>query len=329
MAVAIGHLLTEGEGLGTGLEGLILFTLSTTVLYTGYELPDRSLSRAGAVDALRNTAVFVVAFVLLANAIVLIWHYEQGHVEDAQFVVIFAGVLGAAVGGQANVYAVEFREAFDRNQALTKLLTVNQRVLRHNLRNEVTIVLGHLEDGSDGAGASAEDVRIAREHLEHLLETSREAQQISDVWEQDATEEFDLPRFLAERVEAFETEYPDATPTIECTDPPLAVAHVALPLAVDELLENAAVHNGADVEITVSCREVAGGVAIEVADDGEGIPAVETDVLFNPAETTLEHGTGLGLWLVYWIAMQSDGELRFASNQPSGTIASIVMPTAT
>ena len=327
-ALAFGHLLTEGEGVGTLLEGLILLALSATVWYTGYELPERSLSRAGAVDALRSTVIFVAAFVLLAAAIVLNWYVEQGHVEDGQFVIVFAAVLGAAVGGRANVYAEEFRDSFERNEALTKLLTVNQRVLRHNLRNELSIALGYLEDGSEGEGASAADVAIARTHLEHLLETSEEARQISDIWEQDDTDEFDLPVLLGERVDEFAAAYPEASVSVECADPPPVTANVALPRAIDELLENAVVHNDADVAITISCREVANGVAIEVADDGVGIHADETDVLFRSGETDLEHGTGLGLWLVYWTVVMSDGSLEFDQNEPRGAVVSIVVPAA-
>lgn len=157
------HLLTEGEGIGTSLETLILVALSATIFYTGYDLPDRTLSRAGCLRAFAYTVVFTFAFVMLATAIVLIWRLEHGHVNDGQFVVLFAGVLGAAVGSRVNIYAIEFEEAFERNQALTKLLTVNQRVLRHNLRNEVTIVLGYLDSARatddphlDDGGSDAE-----------------------------------------------------------------------------------------------------------------------------------------------------------------------------
>ncbi|WP_197409880.1 ATP-binding protein, partial [Haloferax profundi] len=60
---------------------------------------------------------------------------------------------------------------------------------------------------------------------------------------------------------------------------------------------------------------------IHVTDNGPGIPDTELTVLESGTETPLQHISGLGLWLVHWIIDRSNGRLRFAENQPRGTVA--------
>ncbi|WP_248517749.1 sensor histidine kinase [Salinarchaeum laminariae] len=321
LGLASAHFVLEGPAIGTTLEVVILVTLAVLTAYTGRELPDRSLSERGAIDAFVYTCGFAASFVLLAFAIVLIWHVDHGGAQESQFIVVFAFVLGTAVGSRANVYAVEYRESYERNQALTKLLTVNQRVLRHNLRNEVTIVLGYLEDVDDAA-----EVKLVRRHLNDLLETSHEARRIAEIWEEDGTGRFDCTTLLQDRVSALRERNPDVDVSIECTTDLAVTANVGLPEAIDELLDNAVVHNPADVEITASCRRTDEGVVISVADTGVGIPASESAVLFSSAETALEHGNGLGLWLVYWTVQRSDGEIRFYERDGGGSVVEMILP---
>ncbi|WP_460922666.1 sensor histidine kinase [Salinarchaeum chitinilyticum] len=323
VGLAVGHFLTEGATVGTVLEVVILFALAAATAYTGRELSGRELSERGAVDAFVYTCTFTASFLLLATAIVLIWHLDHGTAEETQFVIIFAGVLGSAVGGRATVSTVESREAYERNQELAKLLTVNQRVLRHNLRNEVTIVLGYLEDVEESA-----EVKLVRRHLDDLLETSQEARRISEIWEQDVVSEFDCAALFEERVAALRESYPHVRTSVDCPPDLTVEAHVGLPLAVDELLENAVVHNDAGVEITAAGRRTEDGVVLSVADTGGGIPADESGVLFSKEETALEHGNGLGLWLVYWTVHASDGELRFLERDGGGSVVELLLPEA-
>jgi len=321
--LAVVHLLTQGGGAGNALETVIVVVLAAFTAYSGYELSDRQLSTRGAWDAVVYTCGFAGAFLMLASAIVLVWRLQHEVVPEAQFVLIFAGVLGTAVGARANVVAVEFREAYERNQALTKLLTVNQRVLRHNLRNEVTIVLGYLEDLEETA-----ETKLVRRHLLGLLETSQEARRISEIWERDTTDRYDVCALLTERAAALREEFPDADVAIECDAALTAEAHVALPLAIEELLENAVVHNDSDVSVTTSCQRTSEGVRISIVDSGAGIPSNEIDVLFRSAETDLEHGNGLGLWLVYWTIQKSGGELSFSERAGGGTVVELLLSEA-
>ncbi|MGM0399219.1 MAG: ATP-binding protein, partial [Halobacteriota archaeon] len=63
-----------------------------------------------------------------------------------------------------------------------------------------------------------------------------------------------------------------------------------------------------------------------VEDDGPGIPDHEKAVLREGEETPLAHGSGLGLWLVYWIVTMNGGRLEISDNEPRGTVVEIDLP---
>ncbi|MBX0324004.1 response regulator [Halomicroarcula sp. F13] len=69
---------------------------------------------------------------------------------------------------------------------------------------------------------------------------------------------------------------------------------------VDNLVDNAIDHAGADVTVTVGPLD--DGAGFFVADDGPGIPEEECDEVFETGFTTAVGGTGLGLAIVETVA---------------------------
>jgi signal transduction histidine kinase len=112
-------------------------------------------------------------------------------------------------------------------------------------------------------------------------------------------------------------------PSITCS--PSQVNQVFL-----NLINNAAQATAAGqgvIQLTTR-REGAGHVAVEVADNGKGIPPEVLPKIFDPFFTTKEvgKGTGLGLSIVYKIVEQHGGRINVDSTVGVGTRFTVVLP---
>lgn len=81
-------------------------------------------------------------------------------------------------------------------------------------------------------------------------------------------------------------------------------------------------------EITLTTRADSGGVAVEVADNGKGIPPEVLPKIFDPFFTTKEvgEGTGLGLSISHKIVEQHGGRIAVASEVGKGTRFTVWLP---
>jgi two-component system nitrogen regulation sensor histidine kinase NtrY len=101
--------------------------------------------------------------------------------------------------------------------------------------------------------------------------------------------------------------------------------------AVINLLRNAAdaVRNSQPAHIDVSCRAHEGGVSIEIADNGCGVPEANRDQVFVPFFTTKAGGSGIGLNLARQVALAHGGQLAFRANEPRGSVFTLTLPAET
>ena len=101
-----------------------------------------------------------------------------------------------------------------------------------------------------------------------------------------------------------------------------------LRLAVDNLLDNAAVHGAHSVDVTLTPAD---GVTLSVADDGPGIPASLRDDMkrrFVRGPETSAVGSGLGLALVDQQASLHGGVFSLGESAVGGLRATITLPPA-
>ncbi|WP_233255140.1 sensor histidine kinase [Halopenitus persicus] len=312
----------------TVLESFIIWSLSALVFFTAYTLPRRDVSLGGRWRALGVSVGVTAAFILLAVAVWLTWAI-RGPVREFSFLVSFAGTLGAVVGTRTSLYAVEGNERLKEAQELSKLLTINQRVLRHNIRNELSIALGHLEDLEtvDSTEDIPETARLIRRHLQDLLEATDRTRRIVSIWETDTRREFDLVEDVQTHVARIREDHPGITLRTELPETCRVRAHPALSLAIEEAIVNAIEHNTPDVTVIVSIHTRDDGTVItEVADTGTGMSEEDWQPIELPEETPLSHTEGLGLWIMYWTATMSGGRVEFAENEPQGAIVRVLLP---
>lgn len=223
-------------------------------------------------------------------------------------------------------------------------LAVLNRVLRHNLRNDLNVVQGYLDIAID---------RVDDDDLRGMLETAeRNTAGVVELGEKARTIENAMGggaggvstvavRPLLEEIR--EDLLAEATAEMRIDVPAdLSVRTDASVFSVvlENLLENAVEHgsrtspvdaaaDGADTPV-VTVRAVAaegGGLRVEIEDDGPGVPAHELDVLEATEETALEHGSGLGLWIVKWGVASLGGTVDFDVSE-AGTTVRLTLPDA-
>jgi signal transduction histidine kinase len=213
-------------------------------------------------------------------------------------------------------------------------LDVLNRVLRHNLRNEMTVVVGHAEfiaeETDDPLTNSAESILSSTDDLTSLSERAREIQEIrGTARDRTVVDAADLAR---EAVADAREKFPDVTVDLDADSAPLC-AVPTVGMAVEHVVDNACRHNEGDprrvrVSTGTGTRDGAPVAWIAVQDDGPGLPEQEQTVLREGRETALEHGSGLGLWVVYWVVRESDGTLGFDVRNGEGTKVTLEFPAA-
>lgn len=105
-----------------------------------------------------------------------------------------------------------------------------------------------------------------------------------------------------------QAKYPDAEFQTSLSEITIPLAGT-IERALKELIENAAKHGGDPAEVTIQTETEENAVVVDIADNGPGLPEQERRVFENTGETPLEHGSGIGLWLVSWIVENHDGEI--------------------
>jgi signal transduction histidine kinase len=223
-------------------------------------------------------------------------------------------------------YTVVFQDVTAERRREQRLDVLN-RVLRHNLRNDMTVVQGFTE-----AAAGRIDDPETRSMLDRatsktteLVALGEKARTVERVLDSDPrSERVVVADLLAtvrdEHVDEAETE----TVTVDAPDTEVLADPAVLQVVVGALLENALEHAGDAPTVTLSAERRDGVVAVVVADDGPGLPDHERDVLSSGAESALQHGSGLGLWLANWGATTLGGDLTFETSD--GTRATVAIP---
>jgi len=233
---------------------------------------------------------------------------------------------GGSVGGMVVLY--DITEKRQRDQQLAVL----NRVLRHNLRNEMTVIRGY----GESIEAAVADEELARqagsivEASDRLLSIGEKVREFDAIQDRELNERpVPVAGLLGDVERGLRDEHPDATIERDIdgkgfevrTDPEI------LETILSNLAGNAIQHADGDptVRITATGGADGGGRTVfEVRDRNDRIPEIETASLEAGDETQLQHGRGIGLWIVNWCVTVLNGDIRFAYED--GNVVTVVLP---
>jgi len=212
----------------------------------------------------------------------------------------------------------------------TRQLHVLDNILRHNIRNNLNVIHGRgeqLKAGVDGELEAAADVIVKR--AEDLLTTSEKSRAITAALsESTGTAPVELGTLLRDVATKTATQWPDVDIEVRGPSQLSVAATSTLEPALEELFTNAVIHNDSEKPQLHATLSVDDGQAIlSIRDNGPGISAFDTEVLESgEAIDVLSHGSGLGLWLVYWTIKRSGGGIQVDDCEPRGTEIRIQLP---
>lgn len=213
-------------------------------------------------------------------------------------------------------------------------LEVAQRVLRHNLRNDLNVIRGWVETLGDPTQDTPDDAvnRILStiDRLVNLSEKTRQMTELAPLTGGEAPTT-DVEAAVTELVESFRERNPDATIDlgVDAAESLRVAIDDRFHTAVRNAIQNAIEHNPApEPWVGVTVEQVDGHVQVRIEDDGPGIPEMEQRVLETGEESPVEHGSGIGLWLVHWCVTTVGGDVAFDSREPSGSAVTLRFPSS-
>jgi signal transduction histidine kinase len=234
---------------------------------------------------------------------------------------------GVAMGGCLGLLAGAMLELQRSTRRLSQGNDVLDRVLRHDVRNSLNVVLNSLTTiERQTSGEPAQTAAEARRAVDDLLTTTEKVRQIDVALAADRRPRHpvDVVPLVKQRVTALRQTYPEATVEVAAPDSALVSADWLLVSALDNVVENAVVHSDGAPALEIVVEDGGSEIHVSVADSGPPIPQEEIDV-FSDGETQLQHSSGVGLWLVTWIVDSYGGTVSF-ERTAEGNVVTLTLP---
>jgi PAS domain S-box-containing protein len=217
-------------------------------------------------------------------------------------------------------------------------LTVLNRILRHNIRTAINVVTGtttlledQLTERMDGETLPTEiedALETIRERAARVANQAEMAREVETILGEETGDELtSIDSVVSAARETAAALGASCTVTIDDAARNRTV-DAELSRITEELVENAVQHHTREpeaVDVSVDISIDGEEVILSVADDGPGLSEQELVVVEEGDETELRHGSGLGLWLVNWLAISGGGSIN-ATSDDEGTVIRASLP---
>jgi len=212
-------------------------------------------------------------------------------------------------------------------------LDILNRVLRHDIRNDLQVITGYVEMLADECDDAATDDRFetVQETVDHAIGLTKVAREMADVMlsTDEASQPVDLEDALRGELDEVQSTYANAVVDTETAVPRVTVeANDMLNSVFRNLLKNAVQHNDAETpKVTVSAAERNDTAVVRIADNGPGVPESQKETIFGKGEKGLDsHGTGIGLYLVDTLVEGYGGDVWVEDGDDGGAVFVVELP---
>jgi PAS domain S-box-containing protein len=245
--------------------------------------------------------------------------YDEGGLED----------------GDPDHYVGFQRDVTDRKRAERDLeterdrLAVLNQIVRHDIRNDMTVALGWGNELADWVDPENEDA------LQRILTAATHTKELTDAVgdlvemlgsDDPALEPVRVDDVLEREIDRVRSNFDYRTQSITVRGddlPEIRVWATAILSSVfGNLLDNAVFHNDKEaIEIDVGMDVREETVIVRIADNGPGVPDARKREVFGRGEKGLESpGSGLGLYLVDNLVDTYGGSVWIEDNEPVGAV---------
>jgi len=244
---------------------------------------------------------------------------------------VVEGATGPVLFGVARDIT-DMKQYQAETEQLAEELTVVNRVIRHDIRNDMAIIIGWLKQLKSKLGKQhRETIDMLLTRSESVIELTDTVKDYVDTITGDADPELEAVRvdeIVEQEAAATQQAYDQVRITVSEMPSRPVLANSMLSSIFRNLFHNAVQHNDKAVPtIHVTSEERDGTIVIHVADNGTGIPDEHKSAVFEQGEKLDSSGTGIGLFLIHKLTETYGGAVRIADNDPEGTIMSIELRT--
>lgn len=222
-------------------------------------------------------------------------------------------------------------EVIDTRQDIDLLDQVIARILRHNVRNKLTPMLGYAskiaEETEEPISGYAQLIVNDCEKLEQTAAHAREMREV--VQNRDQMTTVSLGTTVRTAAASVDEAFPNGELISHIAETPDVTAHPELGTAIRHLIRNGFEHNDSETpRVEAVVKQRSDSPIVKIVDNGPGIDTYELEIIEEHGESALEHGSGVGLWIVDRIITYSEAVLEFETTA-TGTTATITFPSHT
>lgn len=243
-------------------------------------------------------------------------------------------VAPVSLDGETRGYVAIFIDT-TKQRRYENTAEVLNRLLRHDLRNELNVAYGNLQN----AQSRIDDETIAdyldQVHgaLTRLISKSERAHNLGELLEgtYEASNhlvrlDYVLHEALVETIEAFD----EAKFRFETFPEVQVVADNLLATVFTAVLENGVVHNNATTPVVdIEVEEHETEVVVTIVDNGPGVPQEQEDLIFGREELDqLHHGRGISLFFADNVIDSYKGDIWVEPEQTDGATFKIRLDKA-
>lgn len=264
----------------------------------------------------------IVGLILMAN-----WHTGIPVGPLIELVAVFLAITALLIMTSFNqdYYSTRLERSNRRLEARKRELEIYTSLLRHDLGNDVQMILGGIElsqiaNGEPRQAAFLESTYAAAQRMQSLLHifSISEAELDSDI--------ITVLEKIGKRAEiAFKGMLVSIKATDEVHQNPPKYGRL-IAIAFENLFRNTSQHAGDDPNVEISLSWTVDTLEVKFGDDGPGIDPSVRENLFEKGVSTGSEGKGLGLYLAKTIIESENGTIELIKGETPGCCFLIKLP---